>query len=182
MGSATMGRTTGIWRDAERLARCCHRELRQESARNTSALSIAISYARCAAADTCHAVRMRTWVAIALCIGCGPIGPASAPPPPAPEALSPDEVPAPDPALASPASRTRGAAPRAPAGRSSDKPGTSSEAQQLVDAHNRVRAKHCARPLAWSPKLAEVAQQWANSLRDRGCVFGHSGGDYGENL
>jgi uncharacterized protein YkwD len=52
-----------------------------------------------------------------------------------------------------------------------------------VDAHNRVRAKHCAPPLEWSPKLAQVAQQWANTLRDKGCVFGHSGNaTYGENL
>ncbi len=52
----------------------------------------------------------------------------------------------------------------------------------MVDAHNRVRAKHCAGPLAWSAKLAQVAQQWANTLRDKGCMFGHSGGSYGENL
>jgi uncharacterized protein YkwD len=56
------------------------------------------------------------------------------------------------------------------------------EAQQLVDAHNRLRAKHCAKPLTWSPRLAQVAQQWANTLRDKGCMFGHSGGDLGENL
>ncbi|HWU88348.1 MAG TPA: CAP domain-containing protein, partial [Kofleriaceae bacterium] len=49
-------------------------------------------------------------------------------------------------------------------------------------AHNQVRAKHCATPLQWSPQLAQVAQQWANSLRDQGCKFGHSGGRYGENL
>jgi len=58
----------------------------------------------------------------------------------------------------------------------------SSEAQALIEAHNRVRAKHCAGPLTWSPKLAQVAQRWANSLRDKGCAFGHSNGDYGENL
>ena len=56
-------------------------------------------------------------------------------------------------------------------------------AQQFVAAHNRVRAKHCAPPLTWSKKLAEVAQKWANTLRDKGCVFGHSpGATYGENL
>jgi uncharacterized protein YkwD len=55
-------------------------------------------------------------------------------------------------------------------------------AQRFVDAHNRVRAKHCAGPLTWSPKLAAVAQKWADSLRDQGCKFGHSGGQYGENL
>jgi uncharacterized protein YkwD len=136
---------------------------------------------------------MRTWMAIALSMGCAPISPASGPPlpppvAPAPEAPAPDDLyvedaPAPDPALASPGSRgpARGAAPRgsSPAGKS---PAASSEAQQLVDAHNRFRAKHCAKPLAWSAKLAQVAQQWANALRDKGCAFGHSGGDYGENL
>lgn len=55
-------------------------------------------------------------------------------------------------------------------------------ADQFVAEHNRVRAKHCAAPLTWSPKLAAVAQAWANSLRDQGCKFGHSGGQYGENL
>jgi uncharacterized protein YkwD len=55
-------------------------------------------------------------------------------------------------------------------------------AQAMVDAHNRARAKHCAAPLTWSAQLAQVAQRWANSLRDKGCAFGHSGGSYGENL
>jgi hypothetical protein len=56
------------------------------------------------------------------------------------------------------------------------------DARAFVDAHNRVRAKHCASPLTWSAKLAQVAQNWANSLRDKGCAFGHSNGSYGENL
>jgi uncharacterized protein YkwD len=59
---------------------------------------------------------------------------------------------------------------------------TKTIAQRFVDAHNAVRAKHCAGPLAWSPKLAAVAQKWADTLRDKGCAFGHSGGQYGENL
>jgi uncharacterized protein YkwD len=58
----------------------------------------------------------------------------------------------------------------------------SSDAEAFVAAHNRARAKHCAAKLTWSAKLAEVAQRWANSLRDKGCAFGHSGGAYGENL
>jgi uncharacterized protein YkwD len=149
---------------------------------------------------------MRIWMAIAI-VGCGPISPAppsTAPPqgpedpyaaaPPSPEAapegdaaeVAPETAhgTAPDPALASPGSRgptrgDRGGRGTAPAGKSQ---GSSTEAQRLVDAHNRVRAKHCAKPLAWSAKLAQVAQQWANSLRDKGCVFGHSGGSFGENL
>jgi uncharacterized protein YkwD len=56
-------------------------------------------------------------------------------------------------------------------------------AKQFLDAHNAYRVKHCAAPLTWSKKLADVAQKWANHLRDEGCVFGHSPGTkYGENL
>jgi uncharacterized protein YkwD len=144
---------------------------------------------------------MRIWMALALGIGCAPGRPPSGPPSPLPvapapraraseapaaEAPAPDDpypedAPAPDPALASPGSRgpTRGDRGSPPPARS---PAAASEAQQLVDAHNRVRAKHCAKPLAWSARLAQVAQQWANALRDKGCMFGHSGGSYGENL
>ncbi|MEP6865833.1 MAG: CAP domain-containing protein [Deltaproteobacteria bacterium] len=60
--------------------------------------------------------------------------------------------------------------------------GAKTIAQRFVAAHNAVRAKHCAAPLRWSPKLAAVAQKWADTLRDKGCAFGHSGGQYGENL
>jgi uncharacterized protein YkwD len=60
--------------------------------------------------------------------------------------------------------------------------GAKTIAQRFVAAHNAVRAKHCAAPLTWSPKLAMVAQKWADALRDKGCAFGHSGGQYGENL
>jgi hypothetical protein len=52
----------------------------------------------------------------------------------------------------------------------------------LVDTHNRRRAEHCAPPLAWSAELAQTAQRWAESLRDRGCAFEHSGNELGENL
>jgi uncharacterized protein YkwD len=59
---------------------------------------------------------------------------------------------------------------------------TGTIAQRFVAAHNAARAKHCAAPLAWSPKLAAVAQKWADTLKAKGCAFGHSGGQYGENL
>jgi hypothetical protein len=52
-----------------------------------------------------------------------------------------------------------------------------------LDQHNRYRAKHCAPPLTWSKKLADYAQKWADTLKAKGCVFGHSSGTtYGENL
>jgi uncharacterized protein YkwD len=80
-------------------------------------------------------------------------------------------------------------APKADAPKADAKPSApkgeplSAFAQQFVDAHNAVRAKHCAPPLTWSKKLAEVAQSWANTLKAKGCVFGHSpGAKYGENL
>jgi uncharacterized protein YkwD len=60
--------------------------------------------------------------------------------------------------------------------------GPSIDDKGLVEAHNRVRAKHCAGPLSWSPALARSAQKWATTLRDRGCALGHSGGPHGENL
>jgi uncharacterized protein YkwD len=72
--------------------------------------------------------------------------------------------------------------PAMPAAEPAAKQPTGSFAQRFVDAHNKARAQHCAAPLTWSTKLAAVAQKWADSLRDQGCKFGHSGGQYGENL
>lgn len=69
-----------------------------------------------------------------------------------------------------------------PAPKPATKP-TSSVAQAWVDAHNKVRAAHCAPPLTWSPRLEAIAQKWADTLKAKGCVFGHSGDQkYGENL
>jgi uncharacterized protein YkwD len=56
------------------------------------------------------------------------------------------------------------------------------DSKAFVEAHNRVRAQHCAPNLSWSSKLAASAQKWADTLKARGCVLGHSGGQYGENL
>jgi uncharacterized protein YkwD len=133
-------------------------------------------------------MRLSIALPVLLVSGCGQMyrqpgaQPDPQPPPPAaPSVMQPAPPPAPPPIPA--------AAPRepAPAGdvRSSPPPalqGPAAIAQRFVDAHNRVRAKHCAGPVSWSPKLADVAQKWANTLRDKGCVFGHSGGSYGENL
>ncbi len=54
--------------------------------------------------------------------------------------------------------------------------------RELLAAHDRHRAEHCAPPLAWSSELAAEAQAWADTLRARGCAFEHSGGEHGENL
>lgn len=76
--------------------------------------------------------------------------------------------------------------PPAPASRPAPPPAASNTPaamQSLVDAHNAHRAKHCAGPLAWSPKLAVAAQRWADSLKSQGCKFGHSPNNaFGENL
>ncbi|HLL21526.1 MAG TPA: CAP family protein, partial [Kofleriaceae bacterium] len=70
--------------------------------------------------------------------------------------------------------------PRTPSAASSGAPPTMAA---LVERHNVVRAKHCAGPLTWSPKLAQAAQAWAKSLEAQGCKFGHSPRNpYGENL
>jgi len=162
--------------------------------------------------------RMRFWMLITLCAGCGQMyqapggqpppspvataapggdpyagsGPGQGPPSPRPDRYAGQA--APEPAHQAPAELAARRSPTrsdrsAPTGEGPSRgepartpPAAPREAQALVDAHNRVRAKHCAGPLAWSPKLAQVAQQWANSLRDQGCAFGHSKGSYGENL
>jgi len=73
------------------------------------------------------------------------------------------------------------AAPSAKPAKAEKKP--SSVAQRWVAAHNTYRAKHCAAPLTWSTKLADIAQKWANTLKAKGCAFEHSpGAKYGENL
>jgi uncharacterized protein YkwD len=56
------------------------------------------------------------------------------------------------------------------------------DARAITDAHNQLRAKHCAPPLAWSEKVAASARKWAEKVRGKGCGLMHSGGDYGENL
>ena len=53
---------------------------------------------------------------------------------------------------------------------------------QILDAHNRYRARHCAPPLEWSAEIARGAQAWVDELVARGCAFAHSGTRLGENL
>jgi uncharacterized protein YkwD len=144
---------------------------------------------------------MRCWNLVALCAGCvmyqapgSPPGatagePGEPGPPSAPGPSAPDERAGPPGAASTagpPGAASTADPPPDPAfsapGRRKPERRPASEAEALVDAHNRVRARHCAAPLTWSPKLAQVAQQWASALRDKGCVFGHSSGSYGENL
>ncbi len=54
-------------------------------------------------------------------------------------------------------------------------------AQEMLAAHNSYRAKVGTPPLAWSDKLAVMAQRWATTLIQRGTLE-HQGGQFGENL
>jgi uncharacterized protein YkwD len=118
---------------------------------------------------------MRELISSMIVVGslvCACVVPSAASPSPAPD-RAPDSTPDSAPTEAAPPPPTPSTTPTA---------APTSEAQAFVDAHNRVRAQHCARPLAWSDKLAHIAQRWADALRDKGCAFGHSGGSTGENL
>jgi uncharacterized protein YkwD len=96
-----------------------------------------------------------------------------------PHEVSPPEPQTDEPAGAPPAGAAEQPGQQAPAPSSG---GIAREAAAILAAHNRVRAQHCARPLAWSPALAATAQEWANALRDANCGFNHSQTAYGENL
>jgi pathogenesis-related protein 1 len=57
-----------------------------------------------------------------------------------------------------------------------------SMAQEMLNAHNQVRARVGVPPLGWSPQLADLAQNWADHLL-RSRRFEHSPGNrFGENL
>ena len=53
--------------------------------------------------------------------------------------------------------------------------------QMMVRSHNAFRARHRAPSLTLDEGLSKYAQNWANHLAASG-TFGHSGGNYGENL
>jgi hypothetical protein len=56
------------------------------------------------------------------------------------------------------------------------------DAQAILDAHNRLRAQHCAAPLTWSDDIAHAAKAWVDHLAARGCNLQHSQTNYGENI
>ena len=145
---------------------------------------------------------MRAWLAASVLVACGPIykdpQPANPPQqPPAPPGEShyqsgppgggadpePVAAPAPPPARPEPARAEPAGRPAPPPAQTATKTGAPAAMQAIVDAHNEYRARHCAAPLTWSPKLAQVAQAWAESLKAQGCKFGHKPRNtYGENL
>lgn len=131
---------------------------------------------------------MKTLAIALVAAACGPIYPASnqTPPPQEPIASSGppggqmDPYAPPAPAEPAPPPPTEMSTPK-PAPRPSGSK-LSADAETFITEHNRYRAKHCAKPLSWSPQLAADAQKWADTLKAKGCVFGHSGGKHGENL
>jgi hypothetical protein len=70
----------------------------------------------------------------------------------------------------------------------STEPGGSAQGrlEGILQAHNTVRASVDSDPtieaLIWSDELAEVAQAWADHLREQGCDMRHSSSGFGENL
>ena len=60
--------------------------------------------------------------------------------------------------------------------------GASAFSADIVSAHNRVRARADVPPLVWSPRLAAIARDWANTLLARKQFFHRPNGSYGENL
>jgi uncharacterized protein YkwD len=54
--------------------------------------------------------------------------------------------------------------------------------EEIVQAHNAVRAKLNLPPLTWSAKIAAVAQQWADRLAARDEFVHRPKSLYGENM
>jgi pathogenesis-related protein 1 len=52
----------------------------------------------------------------------------------------------------------------------------------MTAAHNQWRSQVGVPELKWSDELVEVAQDWADKLKQEGCGFHHSHNGYGENL
>jgi len=55
-------------------------------------------------------------------------------------------------------------------------------ARSMLDAHNAVRARVGVPPLAWSPQLATLAQDWANALIASQAFSHRPNNQYGENI
>ena len=58
---------------------------------------------------------------------------------------------------------------------------SNSEANEMVEEHNKWRADVGTEELTWSVELAEIAQEWADIIAED-CNIRHSDIEYGENL
>jgi pathogenesis-related protein 1 len=127
---------------------------------------------------------MKSSLIAALIAACGHSGgskPAQPPAEPAAAGAPVEESDPVEPPAEKPAAAT--SAPSKPARPAPAKPAGNPIAQAWIDAHNKVRAAHCAPPLTWSKTLASIAQTWADTLKAKGCGFAHSNNQkYGENL
>ncbi|XP_016956504.1 Golgi-associated plant pathogenesis-related protein 1 isoform X1 [Drosophila biarmipes] len=54
--------------------------------------------------------------------------------------------------------------------------------QEVLNAHNSYRAKHGASPLKLSPKLNQLASEWAKYLLSRNCMEHRPNSGFGENI
>ncbi|EDV31291.2 uncharacterized protein Dana_GF14618 [Drosophila ananassae] len=54
--------------------------------------------------------------------------------------------------------------------------------QEVLDAHNTYRSMHGAQPLRLSPKLNQLATEWAQYLLARNCMQHRQNSGYGENI
>jgi pathogenesis-related protein 1 len=137
---------------------------------------------------------MKTFAIVLAAAACGPIYPAAnqtQPPPPAEPSSSSGPPggqmdPAQDPAQPEQVQQPA-VVPQPPRTEMSTPTPTSASklspsAETFITEHNRYRVQHCAGPLTWSSQLAADSQKWADTLKAKGCVFGHSGGKHGENL
>jgi uncharacterized protein YkwD len=61
-------------------------------------------------------------------------------------------------------------------------PGASSIESQMLKAHNAVRERLRLRPLVWSEKLAQGAQEWADLLIREGAFRHRPRSPWGQNL
>ncbi|XP_055536908.1 Golgi-associated plant pathogenesis-related protein 1-like [Wyeomyia smithii] len=59
---------------------------------------------------------------------------------------------------------------------------SSSFADAVLEAHNRLRARHSASPLTLNASMSQYAQEWANNLASRNTMQHRSNNRYGENL
>lgn len=148
-----------------------------------------------------RAVPTHAALAIALAAACGPSGPdAPQGEPPTPRATTgaggsggEGSARGEDGAGGRAAPGTEGPAARgseAPDARPADETNAAAPAGEapppgmapLLEAHDRMRARHCAPPLSWSAEIARTAQRWADRLAARGCSLQHSREPYGENI